>query len=264
MCVEEHVVCNPNKDGPGRCANFTRATPAIDPFDTLDLSETQKMTAARIILFLVPTGLSEIVSRTSPQLLASMAVSLRQQFQPLRVDQWRREVARWFSIGLHLLQNDFIEYVSEPAEATRDLAHEEYETLGDLDFCKKQRIGNVVGFQNFNAMALFAVLIIGIIIISAGLGIEILVGAAQKILRKGEQHRLQWIVNGIFQQQRLAYEAAGVQPWDKLDEFVPMTDENNFPYVDTRDAKHPRLHQASTVRNEFSVGTTSHRGGELK
>jgi hypothetical protein len=78
-----------------------------------------------------------------------------------------------------------------PAEATRDLAHEEYVTLGDLDFCKKQRIGYLAGFQNFNAMALFAVLIIWFIIISTGFSIEIHVGAAQNISRKGEQHRLQ-------------------------------------------------------------------------
>lgn len=62
MSVEEHVMCNPNKDGSDRCVDFTRATPATATFDTLELSEAQRMSAARIILFLVSTGLSEIVS----------------------------------------------------------------------------------------------------------------------------------------------------------------------------------------------------------
>lgn len=76
-----------------------------------------------------------------------------------------------------LTSTDFIEYVSGPAEASRDLAHEEYATMGDQDVCKKQRIGNVAGYRNFNAMALFTVLATEIVIISIGLGIEILVGA---------------------------------------------------------------------------------------
>lgn len=205
MCVE-HVMCNPNKDGSDRCVNFTRATPASAIFDTLGLSQAQKSEAARIPLFLVPTGLSEVVSGTSPQLLASMSVRLRQQYQPLPINQWREEVGRWFLIGLHLLQTDFTEFVSGPAEASRDPAHDEYTTMGDQNVCKKQRIGNVAGYRNFNAMALFAVLAIGIVIITIGLGIEILVGAVQKISRKGEQRRLQWILDGIFQQQRLGYE----------------------------------------------------------
>lgn len=73
--------------------------------------------------------------------------------------------------------------------------------MGDHDVCRRQRIGNIAGYRNFNAMALFAVLATGIVIITIGLGIEILVGAVQKIFRKGEQRRLQWILDGIFQQQ---------------------------------------------------------------
>ncbi|KAF4461234.1 Cytochrome P450 [Fusarium albosuccineum] len=238
MCVEEQELCNPNTH---RCVKFTRSTNLHDFIPDLELSEAQRQTAVRIVLFVTTYHLSYVASRLPTQLLASMTVLLRRQEMYLPKDQWRKEVSRWFSIVLHLLQTEFIEYVSGPSDPARLPFYNS--VLGEIDDCKKQRISNAPGFRNFDAVALITVLVAGGVIILFGLSVDTVVGYVQKKLRRGEHLRLGWLLDGVFQQQRLAFEAAGVGPWVDVDKVVPMTDEKHFPSVDLQDPLYPTLYK---------------------
>ncbi|KAK0704535.1 hypothetical protein B0H67DRAFT_591615 [Lasiosphaeris hirsuta] len=72
----------------------------------------------------------------------------------------------------------------------------------------------------------------------------------------GVASRLQWLLDGIFQQQRLAYETVGVGGWRDADTKVPTTDEDDFAGIDASDMSHPRLqHKNAGLGEEV---TTSH------
>lgn len=234
-CIEENKICNPAN---GVC---TMITPGSNPGTVvykLDLNTAQSGTFQRLMSQLIPLDLSFVAQRIPNPLLASRTVMDGRQQAKLPNDQWRAELGRWFSVNLQLIQAGMIQTVTRPAELA-DLIT--FRSLADdpvwLADCGRQRVRNAIGVVNFNFSALIAVLVVGGVIIIAGLGVDKAVGFFQKRFDRGAQPRTWWLLDGIFQLQRLAYQGIGVGPWDDIDKDIPTTSAAHLPVVHTAEQR---------------------------
>jgi hypothetical protein len=174
-------------------------------------------------------------------LLASKTVdSDGMQYAELPLTQWQSEVGRWFSISLILLQMGLLEGVTGPQDPLMRKFFLRYNSTDKIADCQRQRFRNAVDARNFNLTALIVVLVLGCIIIALGLTIDTAVGLIQKMSRRGTRLRYHWLIDGLFQQQRLAYEAADVRPWLDTDTYVPVS-HAGIPPVDFSGASQPQF-----------------------
>jgi hypothetical protein len=238
-CIEEQEFCNPVR---GRCLKFTQDANFSELYTSLGFTRGQAASAIRIVDTTFAFGLGFLVDMMAPgdALLASKTVREGSQYAQLPVTQWRSEVARWFSISLVLLQMGLLEGVTGPLDSEmRQL----WVLERDPDLvanCRRQRFGNAAEARNFNLSVLVAVLAGGSVIAVLGSTIDKLVGFAQRVLRPASRGRFYWLLDSLFQHQRLAYEAAGVRPWLDADTVVPVSC-GQVPETDLRIVSQPRL-----------------------
>lgn len=166
------------------------------------------------------------------------------QYAALPVGQWRREVGRWFGVGLALLQQGMVEFVTGPAveQARAYFADITGGSSGDMvrQDCGAQRVRAVAGVRNFDIRAVVIIVVLGGWIVLVGLSVDNVVGFAQRrwAKKKAEAQRLGWMLDGLFQTQRLAFEGAGMGGWKGLEANVPVTAESALPPLDATGQKH--------------------------
>jgi hypothetical protein len=240
-CVEEYEICNPAvaSSSSSSSRSCLPITPGIQNYanisNALRLSPIQSATLVRLAAVLKNRNMASAAHHIgSNSLLASKTFQGGMQYASLPVDQWRAEVGRWFSITLALLQQGFVSLVTAGPQTnsstntttttTRQAAVKSM-TLdpGQLMLCERQRVRNPAGVQNFDFTAVLVVICAGIAINAVGLGLDTMVGWFQA--RKGDVHgrRRRWVFDGLFQLQRLAYNAVEKRCWLDLDEDIPTT-----------------------------------------
>lgn len=238
-CIEEQELCNP---GSGRCLKFTEEANFPELFTSLGFTRGQIASARRIVSTTFRYSLGSLMHMmpSGDALLASKTVVDGSQIAQLPVTQWRSEVARWFSISLVILQMGLLEGATGPS----DPEMKSYWVLDkDPDLitsCQRQRFGNAADARNFNLSVLIALLVGGSVIIVLGSTIDKLVGFAQRLVRPTARGRSYWVLDSLFQHQRLAYEAAGVRPWLDADTVVPVA-YGQAPEANLRVVSQPRL-----------------------
>jgi len=95
----------------------------------------------------------------------------------------------------------------EPSDGDLQVFVKKYCSSEQVSECKMQRMRGVKGYQNFDMTAAWVVIKLGFAIIMLGLLIDSAVDWTQKRSHRGMYGRLQWILDGLFQQQRLVYES---------------------------------------------------------
>jgi hypothetical protein len=231
-CIEEQELCNPLH---AKCASYTQGTNFTDLYSHLQLSPNQRASASRIFDATLSFSLGFLVDKLPGDvLLASKSVWEGTQHEELPVTQWRAEVGRWFSISLILLQMGLLEGVTGPSDPSMRKLWIRYNTTSMIADCQRQRFRNVVDARNFNLASLIVVQVLGLAVIALGLTIDTAVGLIQAMSRRGTRLRYHWLRDGLFQQQRLAYTAAGVQPWLDTDTYVPVS-HAHIPPLDCSD-----------------------------
>ncbi|KAL1646101.1 hypothetical protein SLS58_003521 [Diplodia intermedia] len=254
-CLEQHQLCTTTSSSGNRlCSPLTSSRGlAAAAIASLGLADGAARTATAARVMAAATAQQAdfgFVARWMPgdPLLASRTAIDGAQFAALPPDQWRREVARWFAVGLAMVQEGVVEYVTGPADG--DMARfvvggEEQGGVYEeamLASCARQRV-RAAGYTNFHLGAVVVVVVVGCALAFAGLAVDAVVGWVEARFGFWEYGRLQWLLDGSFQQQRLAYEAAGVGSWRDASTYVPTTDEKMFPLIDGMDRDHPRLHR---------------------
>ncbi|KAF4309460.1 Cytochrome P450 [Botryosphaeria dothidea] len=251
-CIEQHQLCQAATDGNDRhCTPMLSSRGIPSAALKLGMSDRQTATAVRLIFAAVATQLDYgFVARMMPgdQLLASKTQIDTTQYGKLPSNQWRLELSRWFSISLALIQEGVVEYVTGPSDASMEQFVVEQTDANALADCTEQRIRASSGYTNFHLPAVIVVIVIGCCISFVGLFIDTFVGLIQSFFHIWEYGRLQWLLDGSFQQQRLVYEAVGVGSWGDVNTYVPVTDESKFPLIDGLDRDHPRLHHSNNGR----------------
>ncbi|GJN70034.1 hypothetical protein PLICBS_004086 [Purpureocillium lilacinum] len=100
-CEEVHQRCNRSLPGAAvdQCANFTLAVDQVALSQKMALSPRQNSTWVRLRAALLETSLFDIAWKLSKPIDAARSVLDGSQYAKLPVNQWRREVGRWFSTG---------------------------------------------------------------------------------------------------------------------------------------------------------------------
>lgn len=265
-CIEESFLCNPAlSELLGlRCLSFDPMSLASSTsnmsraFTNLRMSPRQMSTAERLLAgSILSFRLGTMVNSMSSPLLASRTVDNGDQVAQLPPGHWRAEVGRWFSINLSLMQAGFVEFAAGPLDPAYREKFVTYDRTGAAEDCASQVFRNAPGVRNFNLTAVIIVIAIGVCLIAVGLAIESLVGWFQRRSQRDDGARLRWLLDGVFQQQRLAYEAAGVEHWRDAAESIPTTDQALFPSIDSRDPLHPRLHHVTQTEVAATQETVS-------
>jgi len=227
-CVEEHELCNPTLSGSARCSKFTPAVYNTGHFTTLQFNPSQNATAIRLGVSILNTDLSNIAWMLSQPILASKTILGSTQYGQLPKNQWRSEVGRWFSISLNVIQTGLVEFVTGPSNSRLTQYVTKIDGTDAAADCKQQRIRNVAGVRNFNIVAVVIVVALGLVMIVVGLSIDTIIGWVENRLKRGYKRHLSWTLDGIFQQQRLVLEAAGVGGWTHINTDIPTTVKQSF------------------------------------
>ena len=200
----------------------------------MELSARQVAAAERIVGNLVMTNTVNSVSgRNAAALLASQTVSELVQTQALPADQWHREVENWFSVSLAKLQRNIIDFAGGPSDPTLS-PYVQYPVDEELArMCGTQTILLPSdSYSNFNFDAIIGITIVGVFLIVLGLRFEGLFASFLKWRSKpGERD---WVLNGPYQLQRLAYADRVTHPWDDEEGDLPRTSEELPPIENLR------------------------------
>jgi hypothetical protein len=193
-----------------------------------------------------------VSGRGSGALKAQNTVFTLTQIAQLPDNQWQIELDSWFGISLASLQQYLYEKAVGPTGVTEvgGTVNMPQDATGRA-ICKRQMVRNVSGYQNFSALGVGIILILGSTTVILGWIIDIVVGWIQKLLFKRNFARLSWISDGYLQLQRLAYEGAGYDHWEACADDVPVMADGQgektlLGGVDIWNSQHPLLVRSPT------------------
>ncbi|KAH7228461.1 uncharacterized protein BKA55DRAFT_599013 [Fusarium redolens] len=250
-CTDQYQVCNPKRQTP-ICSPLTAAVLLRDNISNIELNPTQNVTARLILALNGADGIgSSLGGRGAGALLASEKVAQSiQSFLPS--NQWATEVKNWFAISLIKLQYALVEYPTGPTSPlTENLALKVPQTSESQNLCRSMKVPNPGGYKSFSVLALVIVLVVGGMVIIISIILEPVTNYIyNNWVTEHQFRRLQWILDGKLQLQRMAlhYRAVG----------KPRT----TPFDDTRHTWHPRTRTAS--RAACMNVNKQHRGWERK
>ncbi|KAL5610921.1 hypothetical protein FOBRF1_007038 [Fusarium oxysporum] len=234
-CIEEYEICNPALPKGSRCSSFTPALGVNRLTQLLRLTQTQAATFTRLVDIMLTGNIGSVAYLLSGQaFLAYKTFQGGIQYGTLPVDQWRAEAGRWFSITLSMIQEALVEFVTGPSEASIREQLLETTDSGLLANCKLQRIRSADGVRNFNLVAVVTVAVVGFIITIISLVIDSAVWRCERWVRDDYQRHQYWLLDGLFQIQRLGYEAAGMRNWHGVQTEIPITEEKCVPGLGQR------------------------------
>ena len=229
-CIERHQICTPSEVGNQRCTDSSSFTGTNSQVDSIGLTPRQRATATRILFNVLGIDMAFVATwLQGDALLASRTVLEGRQNEHLPHTQWRSEVSRWFSIALILLQEGVVQYVTGVTRPEWEQFVSHSTNPDELGECTTQRVRMDSSQQNFSITGMIVVLSLGSMIIALGLSIDTIAAWLQKRLQSGERHREAWLLDGIFQHQRLAYQGLGVLNWENVKNEIPVSTQTKFP-----------------------------------
>lgn len=249
-CMDQHQFCNPTNR---KCTDLTSSTALginNDQFRQLGFKRAQYATAQHINVFTGPLTTYSSVGIRGPNALRASETIHNDFFQiGLPNTQWMTEVSSWFAISMAKLQQKTLQYATGPPSIP-----EGYNFIGPRSWeekriCDNQIIRSTSGTTSFSVLGVIIILVVGSILIVTSLLQDMVVPLIRGMRGKKNQYKtLQYVVDGTWQLQRLAYEEAGQGHWSGGADAVPVTrkdDKIGLPH--NVNEKHPRLSQASTV-----------------
>jgi hypothetical protein len=250
VCREKHIFCSPvnraevqnslTKDRKF-CVTAGPAQKDEDVFNSRLFSPRQRETGRRIRDLLGQRGVASAVEELGEKLMLGRTASVRagggfgegwvQRKKMDNTRQWVLEVGRWFDISLLVLQMGFLDGLAkwEDGDVWTGLVTEE-------GGCARQRVSGVAEVTNFDLTAIIATVVVGVVLVLLSMVVVPVVGWWQgRSSRGGQTGVMLWRMDGLFQIQRVAYEANGVTTrWDGRDAVVPTTGERMFPKYATK------------------------------
>ncbi|KAL8687209.1 MAG: hypothetical protein Q9218_006557 [Villophora microphyllina] len=248
-CMDQHQFCNPVNH---KCTQLTGSnmfTQNNAQFLPLKFNRAQYLTAEQIsAIMLSLTTHVGLHARGANALRASETVH-NSFFQiGLPDTQWMIEVSSWFDVAMAKLQAKMVQYATGPTNVPAGYSVIKLPSDASLDICKNQIIRNNSGTTSFSVLGVAIILIVGSLLIVTSLVLEPALGFARRQMRRNEYKSLQYIADGTWQLQRLAYEEAGQGHWSGGANTVPLTRKGDTMGLPRNaDVKHPRLGRCGHV-----------------
>ncbi|KAF2258850.1 hypothetical protein CC78DRAFT_477176, partial [Lojkania enalia] len=225
-CVDQHQICNPSTS---QCSGLSQVPDLLQAARGLNLNPKQDAAARYIYNAIFYNNIYWIIGpRGAAALRASESVY--QNFQhELSNTQWIIEVQGWFNASLARLQQAMVEIATGPPS---HLAGINYTRPGsnpqnsfEEDLCNTQIIRSTGKHQNFSVLGIAIIIAFSTFFIWLSFVIGTATGWVQRWIHKGEDRRLQWLLDDSLQLQRMAYVGAGEGRWHGNPEAIPITNE---------------------------------------
>jgi len=267
-CTDQHQFCNPNNN---QCTKLTHWN---NSYDNIGLNPVQAHIAGILHLYIRYQSTSSILSGRGSSALRAQEAVHDLQSGPLPDDQWLVEVESWYTTGLAKLQRTVLEYAAGASNITYGTYVQPPMDSIQQALCYSQMVPAASDTLSFSIAGVVIVLLIGAVLIITNLILDTLVGLYQRKRNVGKTRRLQWILDGKLQLQRLAYEEAGMGEWSGGTSSVPITrigDRIGLPK--DVDLKHPRLrgrvewngsdelHESSTLMKKQAMNVQTRESG---
>lgn len=206
------------------CTPLTSPLLLKDEISKIGLNPAQNATARLVLAAHGGKGISSSVyGRGSAALIANEHVELGFQ-NHLPNDQWMIEAKNWFAISMAKLQFAIVEYATGPPFPSEHVGVKLPSSPDAEKICTSIKVPHSGEFMSFSALGLAIIFIVGTIILITSIVLEPVVNYAHRHwARRYNYRRVQWILDGKFQLQRMAYESAGVGVWEKKDTNTPVT-----------------------------------------
>lgn len=234
FCSEQHQFFNPNLQSIGTgCTPLTGRTVTrnnleADQGQSIGLTRLQWATAYRLSQDLDQFTISAVLNYLgAASMLAQQGLGTldyNQEFlsEDLNDNQWQYEIMNWHNITLANMQRRAIDYVSGPEDDFSRPYIVPPTTPEGRDMCFNQRLRFSTA-MSFSGLGILIFLCLGSFIIVTDLCLPIVVAFVQRHLQKGTSRRVAWIMDEMWQLQRMAYEGAGQALWRHDERMVPLT-----------------------------------------
>lgn len=252
-CIDQYQFCNPAMS---HCTQISSLYSIGAELYEIGYNKYQLATAESLAFSMFGSSMYAAVGLRGPSALeAQKTVYLLMQEAQLPSNQWQIEVSSWFAVSLAALQMGVVESAVGPTSQIGGFIIGPQNDV-QRQVCNSQMIRDVSGYQNFSTLGVILLLVFGTLLFILSLFINDIGASIQYLFWRRHQGRLSWISDGYLQLQRLAYESAGYEGWEKCDIDVPIwTSEHALGVLDIIDKKHPRL-----VRSEEIDETFEYRG----
>lgn len=269
-CIDQYQICNPVSSGldgqSAWCTSLNGYYQVLREAYDIGLSDYQLATVAAVI------GNAEWLSnmfyavdgRGSAALKAQKTVFDTTQMLQLPNSQWQNEVEDFFAVSLAGLQQALVERAIGPTDVvgfggTVNPPQDSYQEA----ICRRQIIRNINDYQNFSILGVAIILGVGGTLVVLGLVLDKAIGFLQKLFLGKHYGRLAWISDGYLQLQRLAYEGAGYDGWERCASSVPSSRDLSLPArmlgpLDISDIRHPRLVTQTFASSLLTSGSSPH------
>ena len=236
-CADRHQFCSPARQ---TCTPLTSVSRLGAAADALDPSDVQRDTAQSLLdAARWASTYHSVHSRGAAALRAADSLRGADFTQVgLPPDQWTREAAAWFAVALARLQQRMLDRAAGPRYVHAGLRL----APAPRSVCARQKVRSTGSYVSFSVFGVAVILVLGSLVVVAGLGLDAAVGFGMRRLGWKDHKRLQWAVDEKLQLQRLAYEGAGQGRWRGGAEAVPVTVKNDALGLGLGvDGEHPTL-----------------------
>ncbi|KAF1963780.1 hypothetical protein CC80DRAFT_433639 [Byssothecium circinans] len=269
VCLERTRFCNPAAD---RCTPWdafnnllhlnTSGVPHYNLMHDLGLNDRQKETVSLIgTVSALATFAQVLQSIGGSSLLAQdkLLESAGTMSLAVEPDQYRREIEHWFQIQLALLQRGFVERLYPPQVV--DPFFIDNNEVHAVALCRAQMV-HQAEYVSYSVLGLVLVLVLGLLMIAASLGLEPGVRWWRERREVGAYEQMEWDTGELLHLQRLAYEASGQGTWNDDYSSVPTTERDEmitFPLslADGSNAAEPKLLSSRSVSDQQRREATS-------
>jgi hypothetical protein len=225
-CVDQHQWCSAVKiPGKTQCSGLESLDNLAPDTSIFNGNNRQIATAVRIYHSIYYSNMWYVVD---PRGVAAIQASqmVFELFQnSLPDNQWTIEVGGWFNAALAKVQQALVEIAVGP-----QLQNQSDFTITfpkkpsyDWDLCRAQVVRSAGQYLNFSVLGLALIVSICTVIIWLSFVIDTATGWVQRLLHRGEDRRLQWLLEDKLQLQRMAYVGANQGKWEGHAESVPVT-----------------------------------------
>jgi len=235
-CTEQVQICNPashsHLNPEGTCtplqslielAQYTSAD-----FQDVLTNNHQRATAWALAQALYYSSFYNTISSLATPLLADQ-LCVAEQSLPISNNQWELEALNWFNIGLTLVQQFTVSYITGPPDHfTSWVPQNQGEYNASLKWLCENQIIRRTDYDNFSTLAISLIFGVGSILICSSLWLETIVGWFRYRYSRWEQGRWRqrvWWAEGTLQLQRRVFEEEmGIKGWQSEDwNKVPVT-----------------------------------------
>lgn len=224
-CTDQHQFC-PTSAIPGgaKCSELSGVDSLSSSIPTLNFNEHQSATAYVIVNAIFASNFFHVVDPRGVAALRASESVFEVWAPQLPNNQWITEVSSWFSVALAKVQYALVEMAVGPSGSPVNYTNIAWGSPPNRTkyLCNAQLVRSGGQYQNFSVLGIAIIVALSSFFIWLSFVLDKATGWVQSKIHKGEDRRLQWLLDEKLQLQRMAHTDPNVT-WEGHVESVPVT-----------------------------------------